>query len=168
MAVYLLLAFWGMSEIKFIDHQHIEFENVLSYIIRVDAEKLPALLEYIIQNIDALGLEITGNIVFTISEIHEFANRCIFDVEVLVPVNKAFPSSERYIYKPRFRLVNAIVYRIGNSTHELVGARGELMKYISDKRLQAISNIYYIASFSRQSIEIEYYDVIVSVNDNVL
>lgn len=149
-------------------HQHIEFENALSYITRVDAAKLPALLEYIIHNIDALGLEITSNIVFTISEIHEFANRCIFDVEVLVPVNKAFPSSERYIYKPRFRLVNAISFRIGSSTRDIVDARRKLMEYISEGHLQGISDVYYIASYHKQGADIESYDAIISISDNIL
>lgn len=168
MALGLCLAFWNMINYQIIDHQHIEFENALSYTTKVEANKLPALLGYIVQNTDALGLEITGNLVFTITGFHEFTDKCILDIEILIPVNKAFLSSERYIYKPRFRLVNAVSCRIDSSIRELIDIRIRLSEYLIDNNLKAISNIYYIVSFSDRGTEIEYYEAVVSVNENIM
>ena len=66
---------------SFLEHQHIEFENVLSYRTRTDSEKLGALLEFIKKNADALGLAVMGNIVFTIQEIYELKNKRILGLE---------------------------------------------------------------------------------------
>lgn len=129
---------------------------------------LPALLGYIVQNTDALGLEITGNIVFTITGFHEFTDKCVLDIEILIPVNKAFLSSERYGSKPRFRLANAVIYRIDSSIHELIDVRIRLLEYLIGNNLNAVSNIYYIVSFFDRSTEIEYYVAAVSVNENIL
>lgn len=164
----MCLAFWKMINNQFIDHQHIEFENALSYTTKVEVNKLPALLGYIVQNTDALGLEITGNIVFTITGFHEFTDKCVLDIEILIPVNKAFLSSERYGSKPRFRLANAVTYRIDSSIHELIDVRIRLLEYIIGNNLNAVSNIYYIVSFFDRSSEIEYYVAAVSVNENIL
>ena len=79
---------------SFLEHQHIEFENVLSYRTRTDSEKLGALLEFIKKNADALGLAVMGNIVFTIQEIYELKNKRILGLEVLAPVDKAFESNK--------------------------------------------------------------------------
>lgn len=153
---------------RFIEHQYIEFDNVLSYRTKVQADRLTALLEYIIHNADALGLEVTGNIMFTIFDSYELSDKRIFNIEIIAPVNKAFLSSERYIYKPKFRLVNGTSIRISNSTNELMDIRKKIMKYISDNCLYAISAVYYVASFSKQMTEIEYYDAVVSVSENIL
>ena len=164
----MCLAFWKMINNQIIDHQHIEFENALSYTTKVEVNKLPALLGYIVQNTDALGLEITGNIVFSITGFHEFTDKCVLDIEILIPVNKAFLSSERYGFKPRFRLANAVTYRIDSSIHELIDARIRLLEYLIGNNLNAVSNIYYIVSFFDRSTEIEYYVAAVSVNENIL
>lgn len=126
------------------------------------------MLGYIVQNTDALGLEITGNIVFTITGFHEFTDKCVLDIEILIPVNKAFLSSERYGSKPRFRLANAVIYRIDSSIHELIDVRIRLLEYLIGNNLNAVSNIYYIVSFFDRSTEIEYYVAAVSVNENIL
>ncbi len=167
MGVNYAVVLGKMSDVTFLEHQHIEFENALSYKTRVDADKLMALLEFIRRNADALGLEITGSIVFTISDTYSFADRCIFDIEVLVPVNKAFPSTERYIYKPVFRLVNAVSLRVGGNTRGLMNAKEKLAQYISSHRLNAISGIYYSA-VSSGAPDIESFDALVSINDNMV
>lgn len=153
---------------SFLEHQHVEFENVLSYKTRTDSEKLEALLEFIKQNADALDLEVTGNIIFTILDKYESKNRCILDLEVLIPVNKAFESGERYVYKPRFRLVNAVSARCGNSFGELIKANDSVMQYLGDNHLKAISNVYYVTDFDQGRSFAEAYTAVVSVDDNLV
>ncbi len=153
---------------SFLEHQYIEFENVLSYRTRTDAEKLGALLEFIKQNTDALNLEITGNIVFTILEMYKFTNKCILGLEVLIPVNKAFESSERYVYKPKFRLVNAVSARCGNSIGDLISLNESISQYLNEKHLKPISNIYYVADIDRERSFTQAFTAVVSIDDNVV
>lgn len=153
---------------SFLEHQHIEFENVLSYRTRTDSERLGKLLEFIKRNVDALDLEITGNIIFTIQEMYEFSNRCILGLEVLAPVNKAFESGERYVYKPKFRLVNAVSVRCSSNFSDLIKAKNDMNLYISKKKLRAISGVYYIAEFNEDCVLAETCDAVVSIDDNML
>ena len=152
----------------FLEHLHIEFENVLSYRTRTDSEKLGALLEFIKKNADALGLAVTGNIVFTIQEIYEFKNKRILGLEVLAPVDKAFESGERYVYKPKFRLVNAVSVRCGGNFSDLIKAKNDINLYINEKHLKAISSVYYIAEFNDDCVLAESYDAVISIDDNML
>lgn len=153
---------------SFLEHQYIEFENILSYRTRTEAGKLGALLEFIKKNTDALDLEITGNIVFTILEMYKFTNKCILGLEVLVPVNRAFESSERYVYKPKFRLVNAVSARCGNSFNDLVGLNDSILRYLDDNHLKPISDIYYVADIDRNRSFAQAYTAVVSINDNMV
>lgn len=153
---------------SFLEHQHIEFENVLSYRTRTDSEKLGALLEFIKKNADALGLAVMGNIVFTIQEIYELKNKRILGLEVLAPVDKAFESGERYVYKPKFRLVNAVSVRCGSNFSDLVKAKNDMNLYINEKHLKAISDVYYIAEFNDDCVPAESYDAVISIDDNIL
>ncbi len=85
----------------FLEQQHISFENVLSYKTRTDIRKLDELLMFTKNNADALGLELAGNVFFTV----------ILGVEILMPVNRRFDSFGQYVCKHRFRLVNAVSAR---------------------------------------------------------
>lgn len=152
----------------FLEHQYIEFENVLSYRTRTDSEKLGALLEFIKQNTDALNLEITGNIVFTIPEMYKFTNKCILGLEVLIPVNKALESSERYVYKPIFRLVNAVSARCGNSIGDLISLNESISWYLSENHLKPISNIFYIVDYDRERPFAQSFTAVVSIDDNMV
>ncbi len=152
----------------FLEHQYIEFENVLSYRTRTDAKKLGALLEYIQQNTDALNLEITGNIVFTILEMYKFTNKCILGLEVLIPVNKTFESSERYVYKPKFRLVNAVSARCGNSIGDLISLNESISQYLNENHLKPISNIYYVADIDKDRSFTQSFTAVVSIDDNMV
>lgn len=93
---------------SFLEQQYLNFENVLSYRTRVDINRLDAILKFAEENIDALGLRVTGNTLFTVSETVKDKNKCILGVEILIPLDKAFESNEQYVYKPEFRLVNAV------------------------------------------------------------
>lgn len=146
-----------------LEHQHIEFENVLSYRTRVDIKRLEKLISYVEQNTDALGLTITGNIVFTVSEIIELPDRQILGIELLIPVNKAFESREQYIYKPKFRLVNAALIRFSD-IYDFLKANDEIMRYLRQNHLNAASEVYYSINCGLPAI----YDALVSVNDNLV
>ena len=151
-----------------VEHQYIEFVNVLSYRTRVDIKRLEKLISYVERNTDALGLKITGNLVFTVTEVFELSDRLILGIELLVPVNKAFESCEQYVYKPRFRLVNAVSVRFGN-LRDFFEASDELMRYLKQNHLNAASEIYYIIDCDCEHNELPMiYDALVSVNDNMV
>lgn len=153
---------------SFLEHLYIEFENVLSYRTRVDINRLEDLISYVKRNTDALGLTVTGNIIFTVTEIVELSDRRILGIELLVPVNKAFESREQYIYKPRFKLVNVVSFRFYDLL-DFCKANDELERYLKQNRFSAASGIYYIIDYGCEHREWSpIYDALVSVNDNMV
>lgn len=151
-----------------LEHQHIEFENVLSYKTRVDVNRLEKLLSYVKRNTDALGLEVCGSIIFTVNEVVQLPNRQILGIEILVPVNRTFESCEQYVYKPKFRLVNAVSVRFDNIC-AFSEANDQLNRYLKQNHFNAASEIYYIigSEYEQQQISI-INNALVSVNDNII
>lgn len=153
----------------FLEQQHIELENVLSYRTRVDINRLNGILNYAEKNADALGLTVTGNILFTVNEKITDCNKCIVGIEVLIPVNKKFESCEQYICKPRFRLVNAVSVRHCGVYSDIDSVSTLLEKYLKESNLQPISNIYYMAVKNSEEQPLSsILDAYVSVNENLL
>lgn len=151
-----------------LEHQYIEFENILSYKTRVESSRLEKLVSYVKRNADALGLTIIGNIIFTISEIVEIPNKRILGIELLVPVDKAFESCEQYIYKPKFRLVNAVSIRFSDF-NKFEEANDELERYLKQKKFTAASGIYFIINCEHECCVLPtIYDAVISVNDNIV
>ena len=153
----------------FLEQQHLELENVLSYRTRVDINRLSGILRYAEKNADALGLIVTGNILFTITEKISDSNKCIVGIEMLIPVNKQFESCEQYIFKPVFKLVNAVSVRHCGLYSEIDSVSTSLEDFLKRKNLKPISNIYYMAVSNNEEHPLSsILDAFVSVNENLL
>lgn len=153
----------------FLEQQHLELENVLSYRTRVDINRLSGILRYAEKNADALGLNVTGNILFTINEKISDCNKCIVGIEMLIPVNKKFESCEQYIFKPVFKLVNAVSVRHCGLYSEIDSVSTSLEDFLKRKNLKPISNIYYMAVRNNEEHPLSsILDAFVSVNENLL
>lgn len=151
-----------------LEHQHIEFENVLSYKTRVDANRLEELISYVERNTDALGLEVCGSIIFTVNEVVQLPDKQILGIEILVPVNRKFESCEQYVYKPKFRLVNAVSVRFANIC-AFNEAKDQLNRYLRQNHFNAASEIYYMIDFGCEQQQISITNnALVSINDNIV
>ena len=63
---------------------------------------------------------------------------------MLVPVNKAFESSIRYVYKSRFKLENAVMSKFSGRIGELKGFSEQLCSYMKSKNMEKITDVYYL------------------------
>ncbi|MCM1525046.1 MAG: hypothetical protein NC120_11375 [Ruminococcus sp.] len=153
----------------YLEQQYIEVRNVLSYRARVDVNRLKDILRFAEKNVDALGFTVTENLLFTVTETFCEKNKCIADIEILIPVNKAFESSEQYIYKPVFKLVNAVSVRHYGLYSEIGSVRSSLEQFLLKKSLKPVSSIYYkvIRNSEEQPCD-SVLDAFISVNANQL
>lgn len=85
-----------------ITEQWFEQRDLLSYKTRVERKKLPELIAYVQKNIDSIGLCAVDDIIFSVEEEVSEPDVSIVNVELLIPVNKNFRSSSRYVFKPVF------------------------------------------------------------------
>lgn len=127
----------------FIENQQLWYDNVLSYRTRISESALPELISFVCENIDAMDLSITGDIIFSISERITDDDATIIGVEFIIPVNKRFKSSSRYVFKPRFKLENAVMYKFSGDILKLSRESSKLYEYVIRRNMKAVTEIYY-------------------------
>lgn len=148
------------------ENQFLSVKNVLSYLTRVDSKSLGSLIEHIHRNSDVLDLKISGKVMFLVKATHSIPDDTAMDIEMLVPVDKAFDSTSRYIYKPEFRLENAVSVRHYGSYSGLLGTQKKLSDYIITKGLKAITDTCYVVD--RNLLNDNVVSLYVGINGNIL
>lgn len=138
-----------------IEHQVLSHEYVLSYQTKVDDKIIPDMLRSIKENISVIDLELRGNIIITRQDgITEF----------LIPVDRKFEGNQHYVFKPGFKLVNAVRQRYYGSFDSIDIGLKELSSYISEHCLIPITNPYIMEMDSDNSV----YDIFIGISENVL
>ncbi len=154
---------------EFLEGQFYTAKNLLSYRTRVESSELNNLLCYVKNSLDVLDLKVNGKIILSFSEKIIEKNKQIYGVEILIPVNKEFESTGQYVFKPIFKLVNAISYRFYGNCSGFAEAEAKLYGYIKAHNMDAVTGLYYIL----QSKEIvnsgaQYWDTYVAINENIV
>lgn len=127
----------------FLKNQYLYHEHLLSYSARVKANELINLLMFTKNNIDALGLRAAGNTIFKIIETIPGSGGDIYGVEILIPADKAFESEGQCIYKPKFKIDNAVSYMFYD-VGEICDAETQLYGYALKNSMKPITDIYFV------------------------
>lgn len=154
-----------MTKMTIITKQWFEQRDLLSYKTRVERKKLPELIAYVQKNIDSIGLCAVNDIIFSVEEEVSEPDVSIVNVELLIPVNRNFRSSSRYVFKPVFRLENAVLAKYCGQFDKLDDAHRKLREYLICNRMQPITKVYYVLRSLREDNGV--IDMFVGVNGNV-
>lgn len=119
------------------------YEHLLSYSTRVKASELIDMLMFTKNNVDALDLKAVENVVFRIVEIIPDSGGDIYGIEVLIPTDKAFKSEGQCIYKPEFKIDNAVSFMFYD-VDEICEAETQLYGYARKNNMKLITDIYFI------------------------
>lgn len=153
---------------QFLEKQFFMVENLLSYKTRVDSRDLNDMLLYAERNLDALELELAGNTILNVSEVIFDKDKTIFGIEVLFPVNKPFESQGQCIYKPVFRLENAVVSRFYSGYHEIPEITEQMLLYVKRNNMRPATDVYYIIQRDLNNVADKVFDAYVAVNSNIV
>lgn len=149
-----------------IENQQLWFDNALSYRARVEKKSLSDMIRHIYDNISVLGLEITGSIVVAVSEEAEEPKQTILGVEIIVPVNRPFESNCHYVFKPHFKLENAVLIKYSGKVSGLLETRKALYKYAYERNYSPLSDVYFsVKQISEDEIVADAY---LGINGNSL
>lgn len=94
-------------------------------------------------NVDALDLRAVENIVFRIVEVIPDSSGDIYGIEVLIPTDKAFKSEGQCIYKPEFKIDNAVSFMFYD-VDDICDAETQLYGYARKNNMKLITDIYFI------------------------
>lgn len=134
---------------KIITQQWYERKNLLSYKTRVEAERLPQLISYVEENISSIGLNISGDIIFFAERETAETDTSILGVELLIPVDRKFTSTCRYVFKPVFRIENAVMAKVRGGFGMLWEAHREIRKILFSGGMCPLTKTYFVVERSR-------------------
>lgn len=126
-----------------ISNQHLWLDNVISYRTRVELDKLPQLIDHIRENMGVLSLEITGDMVFSVTETIAENNNVIVGIEFIIPINKCIPSNCHFVFKPKFRLENAVMQKYCGKISEFGIVKKSLNEYALNHNVNILTDVYY-------------------------
>lgn len=156
---------------EIIENVKLEMENVLSFKGEITQQEMVYVMKEIEQIITENSALKNGSIVTATFDVRKDGENSIMAVEILIPLNKVINPPSGYTFKPVFRLNNAIkVIHQGNPS-KLQESANELMKYIENRGLMAITPGYNITKNfpkSKENLEEFCAEIYVGVCNNIL
>lgn len=158
-----------MNEI--IENTSLEMENVLSFRGKVTQQQMVQITKEMQNLIESNNAHKTLSGVSTTFAIDTSSGNPMMDIEIMYPLDKSINVSAPYVFKPVFRLRNAIKIRhIGNPAL-MQNTANELMAYIKNKGLMSITAGYNVTvqePSSPTDMDNLIVDIYVGVSDNIL
>lgn len=153
---------------KFMKNRYLYYEHLLSYSTRVKASELIDMLIFTKSNIDALELKAVGNTVFRIIEIIPDSGGDIYGTEVLIPTDRAFKSEGQCIYKPEFKIDNAVSFMFYD-VNEICDAETQLYGYARKNNMKPITDIYFVLLQSEKgNMANNVFEAYVGISNNIV
>lgn len=147
----------------------LEFENLLSFRSKVTQQGIQEEMKSIELFIKTNGLKKIGPTITTTYAIQQ-AMIPTMDIEVLIPIEGQPVSNNKYLFKDKFKLINALkISHTGNPT-SLQQTVSEIQKFIQDKKLQPITSLYNVTvkeAKTAEELNDVQIDMYVGINPNI-
>ena len=152
-----------MTEIK--TGQTLELNNVLSYRGKVKQSELEVVGKALEQEAVLAGAKVVGNPVTATYTVEQDE----IDMELLLPIDREIPPTERYVFKKEIRIVNAVMAAYKGHPMGLQDACNQLNQYIVEHGLQPITVGYNVTKKTDMlCLENTEVDVYVGISPNIL
>ena len=126
-------------------------EQVITYRGKVNNKLLNNVMEQLFSAINDAGLKINGS---TITAIHSIENDCgdqIIDIEIIVPINGVMTSTDEFIYKDKFEINNALMFRHIGDPQTMNTEMQEFTQYINDNDFKPVTPFYNVTVKTAQT-----------------
>jgi effector-binding domain-containing protein len=144
-------------------------EQVITYRGKVNNKLINNVMSQLLSVINDTGLKINGP---TITAIYSIENDCgdqIIDIEIIVSINGVMASTDEFVYRDRFEISNALMFRhIGNPL-TMNTEMQEFNQYIRDNDFKPVTPFYNVTVRSASSpseIDNIIMDIYVGVKSN--
>ena len=152
-----------MIEIK--TNQEFEVNNVLSFRGKILSNELDSIGKDMEAKISAFGAKRVGN---PITATYAIEGNLV-DIEILLPIDKNIGKIDKYCFKEKIKIVNAVEALYKGNPMGLQNACNELNQYILENNLQPVTVGYnvtkYVDPINLENTEIHIY---VGINPNIL
>lgn len=152
-----------MAEI--LKNQLLEIENILSFRGKVSITDIEQLGKEMEKKVNEFGAKRIGN---PITATYGIEGN-LMDIEILLPIDRKIENSDKYIYKEKVKIVNALVAKHHGNPAELQNTCNELNQYIMENRLTPITVGYNVTrKVNPADIQDTEIDVYVGISPNIL
>ena len=137
-------------------------EQVITYRGKVNNKLLNNVMEQLFSAINDAGLKINGS---TITAIHSIENDCgdqIIDIEIIVPINGVMTSTDEFVYRDRFEINNALMFRHIGNPQTMDSEMQEFSRYMQENNLKPVTPFYNVTVKTASNPE-ETDDVVIEV-----
>lgn len=158
-----------MNEI--IENASLEMENVLSFRGKVTQQQMIQITKEMQNIIDSNNAHKTLSGVSATFAIDTASSVPMMEVEIMYPLDKPITVSAPYVFKPVFRLRNAVKIRHSGNPPLMQNTANELMAFIKEKGLMPVTvgyNVTVQEPSSPTDVDSLIVDMYVGVNDNIL
>ncbi|ACL75459.1 transcriptional regulator [Ruminiclostridium cellulolyticum] len=146
-------------------------ENVLSLRKKMTQKELDNQLEKIGEFLQNNGATQAGPIVTVTFGIETKEREPLLDMEILVPMDKELELSGDYVFKPLFRITNAVYARHKGNPADLQRTYNEMILFIQENNLQQITvgyNVLINEPMPGLTLDDMIIDVYIGINPNIL
>jgi len=146
-------------------------ENVLSLRKKLTQEEINSEMIIISKFLESNGISKNGSVITTTYGMDITSKGTVFDMEILIPIDKVFDMSCEYKLKPIFKLTNAIYARHEGNPAKLQNLYNYMMIYMKERNLQQITSGYNVTIrdiVPGMSVDDVIIDVYIGVSPNIL
>ena len=126
-------------------------EQVITYRGKVNNKLINNVMSQLLSVINDTGLKINGP---TITAIHSIENDCgdqIIDIEIIVPINGVMTSTDEFVYRDRFEINNALMFRHIGNPQTMNTEMQEFNQYIKNNNFKPVTPFYNVTVRSASS-----------------
>ncbi|EPZ37559.1 Transcriptional regulator, effector-binding domain/component [Anoxybacillus ayderensis] len=152
--------------LEILTNQEIIFGNVVSYRGKIKQSQFNEVLTKMIKLLEGMNVNKEGPLITTTFNVESVGNENVFDMEILIPIDKKIELPKGYVFKDVFHLVHAISTRYIGDPIGLQDVYNQLIGFISRNKLQPITTAYnvYINDTSFFKGEPPVIDVYIGIN----
>lgn len=149
----------------------LELERVLSHRKKMTQNSINIELENMKQFLSSNGINIAGPFMSTTFSVENEGSEQVMDMEFLIPVDKEVINSGVYVFKPIFRIQNAVYVTHKGDPSKLADTYNQILFFIQENKMTQITTAYNVAinelkpGMGLDDFEL---DVYIGVTENIL
>ena len=151
------------------ENQELRIKNLLSFRDTIAQSEMQSTITAIEKFITEKSLKAVGPKITTTYSISQ-AMTPTMDLEILIPINRSFESTEKYKFKPELKITNALKSVHKENPQEFNNSVMEIQKYIQDNKLMPITSLYTVTiNEVKNSNDMDKFhaELFISINPNI-
>lgn len=154
-----------------LEKQTLEMKNVLSYRAKMNPQDLSVAMNKMGHIAKENGATKAGNAATATYSVEVIKGQQVMDIEILVPLDKEISTQGDYVFKPVFKIINALSIRHEGNPVLLQNTINQLNEHVIKNKLQVITATYNVTvkePTSQADVDQMIVDVYVGISPNIL